>query len=111
MPHPGQVCAVDVTVGVIGGRWKVLILQALFDAPHRFSQLHRGVKGITEKVLTQQLRELEVLNSRPAKVEYSLTPHGRTLWPVLQAMHSWGEKQIPQNEESAKPPKKATKKS
>jgi DNA-binding HxlR family transcriptional regulator len=118
MPHPGETCAVDITVGVIGGRWKVLILQSLFDSAHRFSQLHRAVNGITEKVLTQQLRELEadgiisrlVFPSVPVKVEYSLTAHGNTLWPVLKSMHSWGKKQVPREQTAKKIAPKATKK-
>lgn len=85
MPE-GKDCAVHVTVSVIGGRWKVLILQELGK--------------VTAKVLAQQLRELErdgivtraVHPEVPPRVEYSLTPLGKSLWPVLQSMHSWGAK-------------------
>lgn len=91
-------CAVESTIQVIGGRWKVLILQELFSGVKRFAQLHRALNGITQKMLTQQLRELEqdgiihreVYPEVPPKVEYSLTPLGQTLRPVLNVMHEWG---------------------
>ena len=95
-------CAVDVTLRVIGGRWKVLILQDLFTGTRRFSEIHRAVHGITQKMLAQQLREMErhgivnrlVYAEVPPKVEYSLTPLGKSLWPVLMAMHQWGLEQL-----------------
>ncbi|MBD2312596.1 helix-turn-helix transcriptional regulator [Desertifilum sp. FACHB-1129] len=91
-------CAVETTIQVIGGRWKVLILRELFSGVKRFAQLQRALPGITQKMLTQQLRELEgdgivhrqVYPQVPPKVEYSLTPLGETLKPVLDAMHTWG---------------------
>src|SRR5262245_45947978 len=91
-------CMVETTLAVIGGRWKVLILQQLFDHVKRFNELRRALTGITHKTLTQQLRELEadgIIQRRvyaqiPPKVEYSLTPLGETLEPVLSAMHTWG---------------------
>lgn len=92
-------CPVETTLDVIGGRWKVLILRELMQGVQRFNQLHRSLKGITQKMLTQQLRELEedglvhreVYLQVPPKVEYSLTEVGETLQPVLHAMHHWGE--------------------
>jgi DNA-binding HxlR family transcriptional regulator len=83
---------------VIGGRWKILILWHLFQGTKRFNQLHRGMPGVSQKVLTQQLRELErdgvvhreVFAEVPPKVEYSLTPLGATLRPVVEAMCQWG---------------------
>lgn len=91
-------CPVETTLRVIGGRWKVLILRELFDQAKRFGELHRAMNGITQKMLTQQLRELEqdgivhreVYLQVPPKVEYSLTPLGRTLRPILDSMHQWG---------------------
>jgi DNA-binding HxlR family transcriptional regulator len=76
-----------------------LILQQLFDGVKRFNELHRALSGITHKTFTQQLRELEadgiidrkVYAQIPPKVEYSLTPLGKTLKPVLTAMHKWAE--------------------
>lgn len=99
IPVQGRLtCAVETTLGIIGGRWKVLILRELLDGVKRFNQLHRSLHGITQKMLTQQLRELEeariihreVYLQVPPKVEYSLTEMGRTLKPVLEAMHDWG---------------------
>lgn len=97
-PHSRLTCAVETTIRVIGGRWKVLILGELFDGVKRFGQLHRALTGITQKMLTQQLRELEqdaiihreVYPQVPPKVEYSLTPLGKTLKPIIYAMHDWG---------------------
>ena len=91
-------CPVETTLMIIGGRWKVLILQELFNGVQRFCQLHKAMNGITQKMLTQQLREMErdgivarrVFPQVPPKVEYSLTSLGRSLKPVLDAMHSWG---------------------
>lgn len=92
-------CAVEQTLKVIGGRWKVLILRELFSGVKRFNQLQRSLHGITQKMLTQQLREMEadglihrqVYAQVPPKVEYSLTALGESLKPVLEAMHDWGE--------------------
>lgn len=91
-------CAVETTIQAIGGRWKVLILRELFEGIKRFGQLHRALRGITQKMLTQQLREMEadglihrkVYAEVPPKVEYSLTPLGESLKPILDAMHEWG---------------------
>lgn len=92
-------CAVEATLRVIGGRWKVLILRELFGGTQRFSALNRALPGITQKMLTQQLRELEedgivhrqVYQQVPPRVEYSLTSLGQTLYPVLKSMHEWGK--------------------
>jgi DNA-binding HxlR family transcriptional regulator len=98
--HQAGSCAVETTLEIIGGRWKVLILRELFSGTKRFSELQRTLSGITQKMLTQQLRELEqdglvhrqVYPVVPPKVEYSLTALGQTLQPVLKAMHEWGLK-------------------
>jgi len=92
-------CPVETTIRIIGGRWKVLVIHHLLEATHRFNELHRLLPGISHRTLTKQLRELEadgVIHRElypevPPKVEYSLTPLGRSLHPVLQAMHAWGE--------------------
>ncbi len=97
--HEKASCPVETTLKAIGGRWKVLILRELFFETCRFNQLHRSLTGITQKMLTQQLRELEadgiihreVYKQVPPKVEYSLTDTGRSLKPVLDSMHEWGE--------------------
>jgi DNA-binding HxlR family transcriptional regulator len=95
-------CAVERTLEVIGGRWKVLILRELLVGVKRFGQLHRALHGITQKMLTQQLREMEddgiihreVYLQVPPKVEYSLTPLGESLKPILDAMHEWGNRHL-----------------
>jgi len=91
-------CPVEITLDVIGGRWKVLILRELFKGVKRFSELQRALRGITQKMLTQQLRELEadgiihrqVYPVIPPKVEYSLTSLGESLQPIIDEMHQWG---------------------
>jgi DNA-binding HxlR family transcriptional regulator len=94
-------CPAEVTLAVIGGRWKASILYRLFQGVKRFSELHRGMKGVTQKVLTQHLRELErdgivqrtVYPQVPPRVDYRLTPLGETLRPVIEALCAWGLKQ------------------
>lgn len=88
----------DVTLAVIGGKWKALLVYRLLSGPLRFSELKRLVPDITEKMLTQQLRELQrvgvldrtVFAEVPPRVEYCVTEHGATLRPVLAAMCEWG---------------------
>ncbi|GAB4478391.1 MAG: hypothetical protein OHK0037_40410 [Elainellaceae cyanobacterium] len=95
-------CAVETTIDIIGGRWKVLILRELLGGVKRFNELHRALTGITQKMLTQQLREMEddgiihreVYQQVPPKVEYSLTPLGQSLEPILAVMHEWGERYL-----------------
>lgn len=91
---------VNITLKVIGGKWKPLLLWLLSQNIMRFSELQKSAAGITQKMLTQQLRELEkdglvkrkVYPVVPPKVEYSLTDYGKTLEPVLKSMASWGER-------------------
>lgn len=91
-------CPVETTLEVIGGRWKVLVLHHVLDGPKRFGELTRALKGVSARTLTKQLRELEndgvlrreVFQQIPPRVEYSLTPMGRKLKPVLFAMHDLG---------------------
>jgi DNA-binding HxlR family transcriptional regulator len=91
-------CPVETTLGVVGGKWKALIIYHLREAPARFNVLRRLIPGVTQRMLTQHLRELEAdgLVSRtvhavvPPHVEYALTPLGRSLTPVLDAMAAWG---------------------
>jgi DNA-binding HxlR family transcriptional regulator len=95
-------CEVETTLKVIGGRWKVLIIRELMVGIKRFGELQRALDGITQKMLTQQLREMEedgiiarkVYPQIPPKVEYSLTPLGESLQPILYAMHEWGVKHL-----------------
>jgi DNA-binding HxlR family transcriptional regulator len=93
-------CPVEITLALLGNKWKVLILRELFAGTKRFGELSRGVPGISQKMLTQQLRQMEQDNlvqrkiyaEVPPRVEYSLTEIGRSLSPILDAMHKWGTK-------------------
>lgn len=96
-------CPVEATLDVIGGKWKVVILFHLsHDGTHRFAELRRKIPGVSERMLTQQLRELEddgivhreVYPEVPPKVEYSLTEYGKTLRPITTVMCEWGQKHI-----------------
>ncbi len=97
-PEPQQRCPVEATLRLIGGKYKALILWQLTPGILRFSQLQKLVPSATPKMLTQQLRELEenglvrreVFPVAPPKVEYSLTPLGLSLRPLLEAMYVWG---------------------
>ena len=93
-------CPIMTTLSVMGGKWKPLILHYLKQQTLRFSELKRKIPKITEKMLAQQLRQLEhdrmvlrkVYPVVPPKVEYSLAAHGLSLHPILQAMNEWGRK-------------------
>ena len=94
-------CQVEDALDILVGKWKaVILLYLLQEGTKRFSELKRKMPGITQKMLTKQLRELEdegiierkVYAQVPPKVEYSITEYGRSLEPVLQAMHEWGAK-------------------
>ncbi|WP_430110961.1 winged helix-turn-helix transcriptional regulator [Paenibacillus sp. B1-33] len=94
-----QACPVETTLDVIGGKWKGIILYQLLDGTKRFNEFRRLNPGITQFMLTLQLRELErdgiihreIYKEVPPKVEYSLTDFGRTLEPVIISMKAWGE--------------------
>ncbi|HZG58949.1 MAG TPA: winged helix-turn-helix transcriptional regulator [Anoxybacillus sp.] len=93
-------CEKELTLAVIGGKWKMLILWHLGkDGTKRFGELKALMPGITQRMLVNQLRELEadqivqrkVYPVVPPKVEYSLTEHGKSLIPILDAMYEWGK--------------------
>ncbi len=92
-------CGIDVTLAVVGGKYKASILWHLAQDVMRFSALQRQFSSITRKMLTQQLRELEadglvhreVFPQVPPKVEYSLTVKGRSIYPILEKMCKWGQ--------------------
>jgi DNA-binding HxlR family transcriptional regulator len=92
-------CAVEVTLSVIGGLWKPLILFHLFSGKKRFMELSRAIPNATQRMLTLQLRELEadgvvlrhVYPQIPPKVEYEISPFGQSLGPILLSLRSWGE--------------------
>ncbi|ELK46400.1 helix-turn-helix domain-containing protein [Halobacillus sp. ACCC02827] len=92
-------CSIEYTLNKIGGKWKTVILWHLtVDGTHRYNALRRLLPGVSHKVLSQQLKELEedgfidrtAYNTIPPKVEYSITASGKTLLPILEAMHRWG---------------------
>ena len=92
-------CPVETTLMLIGSKWKVLILRDLMPGTKRFGELRRSIGGVSQKVLTAQLRDMEacglvdrrVYAEVPPRVEYSLTELGRSLRPILDAMWAWGE--------------------
>lgn len=93
-------CPVTATMQVLGGKWKAILINAIYHtSPARFGELKRSVKGITQSMLTQQLRELEddglisrkIYAEIPPRVEYTLTEFGLTLSPIMQSMAKWGE--------------------
>jgi DNA-binding HxlR family transcriptional regulator len=92
-------CPVQTAVDIIGGKWNILIIYHLLSGTRRFGELRRLVPGITQKMLTQQLRGLEdesivrrkVYPEVPPKVEYSLTALGKSLEPVFTLLCAWGQ--------------------
>ncbi len=95
-------CAVEAAVGLIDGKWKSVILFHLLSGTLRFSEIRRIIANVTPRMLTNQLRELEedgliirtVYAQVPPKVEYSLSPLGRSMEPVLLALKGWGDAHI-----------------
>ena len=99
-----EVCPVEVAVAVLGGSWKMTIVKHLTECTLRFGELGRAVGAVTPRVLARQLRELEadgivlrtVYSQVPPKVEYSLTPLGETLAPMVRALNDWGASYLDQ---------------
>lgn len=93
-------CPVEITMGLIGDKWKILIVRDLLTGTKRFGELKKSVTGITQKVLTSNLRQMEnsglvkrkVYAEVPPRVEYSLTDTGFSLKPILDSMIEWGNK-------------------
>ncbi|RSK42777.1 winged helix-turn-helix transcriptional regulator [Hymenobacter perfusus] len=96
---PFDFCPVRTTLNVLGGKWKLLVLSTLFGGARRYGELRRLLPEITEKMLIQELRELEldgivqrvVYQQVPPKVEYSLTEQGQRVQPMIAALVSWGQ--------------------
>ncbi|MEU1042931.1 winged helix-turn-helix transcriptional regulator [Streptomyces sp. NPDC005551] len=97
------VCGIDAAIDVVGGKWKALILWALDQAPCRFGELRRGIPGVTEKVLTSHLRELEdagivfreeTFGGAVRHVTYALTPLGVSLNEALAPLGAWGREHL-----------------
>lgn len=91
-------CPVATTVSLIGNKWKLLILRNLLVRPWRFNELHRNLEGISQKVLTESLRQMEtdgiitrtVYPEVPPRVEYALSELGESMRPILMSMQDWG---------------------
>ena len=96
---PLPACPVETTLSLISDKWTVVIIRDLLTGTKRFNELMRSVTGITQKVLTSHLRNMEangllvrkVYPEIPPKVEYTLTETGYSLKPILDAMYTWGE--------------------
>jgi len=95
-------CSVEAAISLIDGKWKCVILYHLLSGTLRFNEIRRHVPSVTQRTLTNQLRELEmdglivrtVYAQVPPKVEYSLSELGRTMVPVLSALKEWGDSNI-----------------
>ena len=91
-------CPLYTAIGVVEGRWKPMLFQRLAERPHGFNELRRAMPGVTGKVMREQLRQMQhdgLVARRPLSpihhgVRYELTPYGRTLGPVFQALWKWG---------------------
>lgn len=99
-------CCASLTMGVIGGKWKTVILYHLMDKTLRYSELRKAMPTVTERTLSLQLKKLETdgivkrtvyYKKPPLKVEYSLTPLGLSLLPVIKAIVDWGDSVIASN--------------
>ncbi len=92
-------CPIETTIKMLGCRWKILIIRELLSGTKRFGELKKNVTGITQKVLTSKLRDMEELGllertvypQIPPKVEYTLTDIGYSLRPVLDSLKAWGK--------------------
>lgn len=91
-------CPVELTISLLSGKWKAVLLWELSERTIRFNELTRLFPEVTRKMLTQQLKEMErdglvhrqEYNQIPPKVEYSLTEFGRSFMPVIRSMNQWG---------------------
>lgn len=99
LPSNLPACPVEVTLLLLSNKWTVLILRDLFTGTKRFGELKKSLNGVSQKVLTANLRSLEgkgiiereVFPEVPPRVEYRLTDLGKTLDPIIKSMHDWGE--------------------
>ena len=93
-----ETCAVEKALAVVGAKWTLIVLHHLMDAPKRFGELQRLVPGASPKMLTVRLREIEQLGlltrtihaEMPPRVDYQLTPQGRSLRPIIDSIEKWG---------------------
>lgn len=95
--HPG--CSVEAAITLIDGKWKCVVLFHLMEQALRFSEIHRAIPAVSQRILTKQLRELEadglihrrVFAQVPPRVEYSMTKLGLSLAPILKSLKTWGD--------------------
>ena len=96
-PRDVLFCPTETALGIIGGKWKGMILWCISRKTMRFNELHRAIPDISQRMLTQQLRDLEanqiivreVFAQVPPRVEYRLSGHGEALKPILDALENW----------------------
>lgn len=96
------ICPVATTVGLIGNKWKLLIIRNLLVRPWRFNELQKSINGISSKVLTDNLKSLERdgliirtdYNEVPPRVEYSLSNLGESMKPIIKSLEEWGNNYI-----------------
>lgn len=92
-------CPLVAAISIVGGKWKPIILHMLASQPMRFGELKRNIPPVSQKMLTQHLRELEadgvvhrqLFDELPLRTEYSLTARGLSLQPILQSLYDWGQ--------------------
>ena len=105
-PNPVAGCPLTAALAAIGGKWKLIIVYFLAESPKHFAALRKAMPGISQKVLTQQLRELmsdglvnrEAKGAVPAPVEYSLTEYGRSVLPLVEDVRLWGRAHLEREE-------------
>lgn len=110
-PNRSPGCPVEGALDMIGGKWKGVVMFHLLDGTKRFNELRRLMPGVTQRILTRQLRELEtdglvhreVYAEVPPRVEYSLTQKGETLRGIILALKDWGETHVPYYAMSKRP--------
>ena len=102
-------CPVEATLDLVGGKWKGVIVYHLLELTLRFNELRRKLPTATQRMLTRQLRELEecglvhreIFPQVPPRVDYSLTEEGRSLAPIILAMHDWGTRHLKRRQKAA----------
>jgi DNA-binding HxlR family transcriptional regulator len=105
-PNPVEGCPLTAALAALGGKWKLIIVYFLAESPKHFAALRNAMPGISQKVLTQQLRELmsdgivnrDPKGAAPAPVEYSLTEYGRSVLPLVENVRVWGRAHLERHE-------------
>jgi len=110
-PNPVTGCPLTAALAALGGKWKLIIVYWLAESPKHFAALRAAMPGISQKVLTQQLRELvsdgiarrQPKGAVPAPVEYSLTEYGRSVLPLLEDVRLWGRAHLERSSSESEP--------